>query len=77
MIFFHNVLDLIEILLGKFITVFKNSPDLVVDSVKRVKIFFLEVPLLSLVSQEGNLVGYLLVVFHRYLHPTIIQIEQL
>lgn len=77
MIFFHNVFDLIEILLGKFITVFKNSPDLVVDSVKRVEIFFLEVPLLSLVSQQGNLVSYLLIVFHRYLHPTIIQIEQL
>jgi len=76
-VLFHDVLHLVEVLLGEFVTVLEDRPNLVVDAVEGVKVLLLEVPLLGLVGEEGDFVGDLLVVLDRDLDPPVVEVEQL
>lgn len=51
MVLLHDVFDLVQVLLGKFIAVLEDGFDFVVDGVEGIEILFLEVSLLGLVSQ--------------------------
>jgi hypothetical protein len=64
MVFFHYVLDLIEVFLGEFVTVLEDTLDLVIDRIEGVEILFLEMTLLGLVGQQRDLICYFLIVFH-------------
>ena len=63
MILLHDILDLIEIFLGELIAALEDGLDLVVDGVEGVEVLLLEVAFLGLVGEEGDLIGYLFVVF--------------
>lgn len=76
MVLFHDVLDLVEVFLREFVAVLEDRPDLVVDGVEGVEVFLLEVPLLGLVGQQRNLVGYLLVVLDRDLDPAVLEVQE-
>lgn len=60
----HDVPDLVEVFLGQLVRSLENVLYLIVNGIERVEVFFLEVPLLGLISEEGYLIGYLLVVLY-------------
>lgn len=77
MVFLHYVFDLIEVFLGKFVAVLEDALNLMVNSIERVEILLLEMPFLGLVCQQRDLIGDFFIIFHRDLHSTVIEIQQL
>jgi len=63
MILLHDVLNLIEVFFGEFVTVLENTSYFVVYAIERVKILLLEMPLFSLVGQQRYFVSNLFVIF--------------
>lgn len=62
MIFFHNILDLIEMLFGELIRCFEYALDFIVDRVERIKIFFFKAFLLGFICQKRYFICYFLIV---------------
>lgn len=77
MVLLHDVLDLVEVLLGELVAALKDRLDLVVDGVEGVEVLLLEVPLLGLVGEQGDLVGDLFVVLDGDLDPSVLEVEEL
>lgn len=75
MVLFHDILDLVQVLLRQLIAVFKYGSNLVVDHVERVEVLLLEMSLLGLIHQQRYLICDFLVIFDTDLNPPIVHVD--